>query len=299
MKTDIMDRNTNRKQVNSQGKPSVDGRGIRMGNRARKTNSGKTDLTKVAMLIGAAVLVFAVFAIINIVIGVRKIEVEGISLCTREEILEAAKISEGGGYFSYNTAKSEKAVKEQYPCVNEITVTRSFFGRVSVKVSEERALWYVESFGEFFALSEDLRVIKKEDQMRRFASLGLVRLDFPELKSAVLDKQIEIRDGGRDCSYVAELLENIVATEMYKAGRINQIEIKTKFEIFAVCDYKYKVCLGNTSDIDRKFLILENTLLDPRFVGEDTWEINVSDVGDAVVRKDYDLSFDYLKPGRP
>ena len=293
-----MDRNVKRKQADPQRKPSTDNRGARPNSHARKPDGSRVDWIRITLLIGAAMLVFAVFAIINIVIGVREIEVEGISLCTREEILETAKMSEGSGYFSYNTSKSEKAVKEQYPCVNEIVITRSFFGKVSVKVSEERALWYVESFGEYFALSEDLRVIKKEDRMQRFASLGLIRLDFPELKSAVLGKPVEIRDDGRDCAYVSELLEDIVETETYKTGRVNQIVIKTKFEIFAVCDYKYKVCLGNTADIDKKFLILENTLLDSRFAGEDTWEINVSDVGDAVVRKDYDLNFDYLKPDR-
>ena len=292
-----MEMNTNKRPIQEQKRPAPDRAADRMSRQAHKPDGGKGSWVRIALLMGALALVFAVFAIINVVIGVREIEVEGISLCTREEILEAAKMSEGSGYFSYNTSKSEKAVKEQYPCVNKITITHSFFGKVSVKVVEEKALWYVESFGEYFALSEDLRVIKKEDRKDNLASLGLIRIDFPELKSAVLGKKVEIRDEGRDCAYVTELLDDIVKTELYKAGRVNQIVIKTKFEIFAICDYKYKVCLGNTSDIDRKFLILENTLLDSRFLGEDTWEINVSDVGDAVVRKDYDLNFDYLKPG--
>jgi cell division septal protein FtsQ len=141
---------------------------------------------KLILAFSAIAFLFAVFAVINILIGVREIEVRGIELCTRDEILSIAGIKEESGYFSYNTSEAEQKIKEIYPCVTDIRISRSMFGKVTVSVTEEKAFWYVESYNEYFALSMDLRVIKSSEERNRFIECGLVRIDFPEVRSAVL-----------------------------------------------------------------------------------------------------------------
>ena len=241
-------------------------------------------------------VIFIVCMAVNISIGVREIVIEGNALCTRDEILGAAEIEEGSGYFSYNTSKAEKKVREQFYCVEEISISRSVFGRVTVKLTETDAHWYVESYGEYFALSDDLTVVKSDEKRDRFISCGLVRLSFPEIKSAVLGKTLEIRDGDRDTSYVGELLEDVQETELYKTGRIFEIKVKTKFEVFIVVDRRHFVTIGNCNDVEGKMRALSRTLSDDHFVGDGFWEINVSDAASPTARENAELDFSYLYP---
>ena len=230
---------------------------------------------KIVVALAAIALIFVACMVANIAIGVREIEVEGLRLCTREEILEAAGIEEGSGYFSYNASKAEKRIAELYPCVIDVNV---------------------ESYGEYFALSDELEVIKNSESRERFINCGLVRLDFPEIKSAVLGKPIEIRDGDRDCAYVSELLDDVSNTNIYKSGRLYQIQIKTKFEVFMVVDREYLVSIGNCTNVEGKLGLLEKALADARFDGNETWEIIVSDTSNPTARKNAELDFSYLYP---
>ena len=109
---------------------------------------------KVILCISALALVFIAFAVVNASIGIKEIEIEGEVLCTEEEILSIAGIETGKGYFSYNSSKAEEKVKELLPCVDRIHISRSFFGKVKIDLEEEKGYWYVESYGEYFALSK-------------------------------------------------------------------------------------------------------------------------------------------------
>ncbi len=250
----------------------------------------------VIISLSAIALVFAVCMIINISIGVREIEIEGADLCTEEEILSASGVAAGRGYFSYNTSRSEKNVQRLYPCVVEINISRSVFGKVKISITEEKALWYVESFDEYFALSEDLRVIKSSDSRDRFIAHGLVRLDFPEIKSLILGQVIEVRDDIRDTDYIPAFLEEVKKTDIYSSGRLDHIRFKNKFEVFMVVDCQYKVIFGNCKNVEKKMFGLKSVLAEERFSGEDKWEINVSDLGNIVTRIDHGLDFSYLLP---
>lgn len=265
----------------------------------KKTDSPWNKISPKLKIFAALMLVAVIFIVcmaVNISIGVREIELEGNVLCTREEILSTAGILEGSGYFSYNTSKAEKSVRERFYCIEEISISRSVFGKVSVKVTEIDADWYVESYGEYFALSDDLTVIKSDEKRDRFINAGLVRLTFPEIKSAVLGKKIEIKDENRDTAYVEKLLSDVEKTEIYLSGRIFEIKIKTKFEVFMVVDRRHLVSIGNCNDVDTKMNALARTLMDSHFAGDGLWEINVSEPTSPTARENAALDFAHLYP---
>ena len=251
---------------------------------------------KLILAFSAIALILIVSAAVNISIGVREVEIKGLELCTRDEILSVAGIEEGSGYFSYNTSKSEQRIKEAYPCVVDVRISRSMFGRVTVSVTEEAALWYIESYGEYFALSGELRVIKSSEERNWFIECGLVRLDFPEIRSAVLGKTVEIKDGDRDTSYVSELLSDVAETGLYKSGRLDQIKIKNKFDVYVVVDMRHLVSIGNCTDVEYKLGQVADVLGDNRFDWTKKSEILVSDPTSPTVRENSELDFSYLQP---
>lgn len=247
--------------------------------------------------IGGVLLALVICMIINIAIGVRSIEVNGADMSSAQEITEIAGIKEGSGYFSYNTAKSEENVLRLIPCIEEINIRRSVFGKVSIDVVEKNAYWYTSLFGEYFVLSDELEVIRKTETKKELISRGLVRIDFPEVKSAILGKTLEFTDDGRDCSFIFDFLSEIRESKLYKSGRLNQICIETKFEIFIVSDLKYKINVGRYSNVKLKLDRVETMLANEIFDNDQTWEINFVESKDEIApRQDPELNFDYLRP---
>jgi len=248
----------------------------------------------VVIAVGVVALAFAVCMLINILIGVRSIEVVGTNLSTDEEIASVAGISTGSGYFSYNTGRSENKVLENIHCISEIKISRSVFGKVKITVTEKKAVWYVEMYGEYYALSDSLEVIRSSDMRDTFINKGLVRLDLPEVKSAILGKTVEYADEDRDCSYIPEFLSDITDSQLYKDGRIDHVDIETKFNnIFVVCDMRYKVKLENHRSTQEKLESVESVIA--ALQSQVKCEINISNVNAPTVRENPELDFSYLE----
>lgn len=251
---------------------------------------------KIAVLTAVGVVAFAfiVCMLVNILIGVRSIEVVGNDLASADEIASVAGIETGSGYFSYNTGRSEKTVLQNIQCISEIKISRSVFGKVKITVTEKKALWYIEVYGEYYALSDSLEVIRHSDMRDGFIAKGLIRLDFPEVKSAILGKTVEYADEGRDCSFVPEFLANVTESQFYKDGRIDQVAMEDKFNIFIVCDMKYKIRLGKHQDTPTKLSSVETVIAN--LDGTSPYEIGASDVNNITAFEDPKLDFSYLKP---
>lgn len=247
--------------------------------------------------IGGVLLALIVCMVINMAIGVRSIEINGNDMSSATEITDIAGIKEGSGYFSYNTAKAEENVLRLIPCIEEIHISRSVFGKVNISVVEKEAYWYTALFGEYFVLSDKLEVIKKTDLKKELIERGLVRIDFPEVKSAILGKTIEFTDEDRDCSFIFEFLSEVRESELYKQGRLDQICIETKFEIFIVSDLKYKINVGRYSNVKLKLDRVETMLSNEIFEDDQKWEINFVESKDEIApRPAPELNFDHLKP---
>ena len=252
--------------------------------------------TVIIISLSAIAAVFVICFIVGYFIGVQSIEVTGADLASNDEIIEASGITEGSGYFSYNTSKIEESILEKLPCISEVEVKRTAFGKVSVAVKEKPAYWYTQLFGECYVLSEDLEVILITDNKAEIVARGLVRLDFPKVDSALLGRIIEISDEGRDCSFIGEFLSDIRESEIYKEGRLDGVFIETKFEIFAVCDLKYKIILGKYSSAKLKLDTARLAIADESFSGDGTWSLDVSSLPKVVTRQDNELDFSYLLP---
>lgn len=265
-------------------------------NAADKTKRRMSPKFTIFVAIGVVAAAFVVCMMINIIIGVRTIVIKGNDLASYDEITAVAGIEQGSGYFSYNTGKSENKVISEIHCISEINISRSVFGRVTIEVVEKKPCWYIELYGEYYALTEDLEVIRRADLRDDFIRRGLVRLDLPEILSAVLGKRLEYADGDRDCSFLPDFLSEVRGTKMFADGRIDQLKLETKFEIFVVCDLKYKINLGKYSGAALKLSSVEKAMEDKMFSESYTFEIDASDVGNITARVNDELNFSYLRP---
>lgn len=246
--------------------------------------------------IGAVILILVACAVVNMIIGVRTVEVVGSDLSTREEIISIAGIKEGSGYFSYNTRKSENKVLENIPCVEEINITRSIFGKVKITVVEKKAFWYVQIFNEYYALADDLEVIRRSEDFKEFCDRGLVRIDFPKIESFILGLPLEFSDEDRDCSFIWDFLSEIKDSQLYQERRLYQICIKNKFEIFIVSDLKYEINIGKYSSAKLKLDTVREVLSSEKLNDGNKWEITVMDDLKVVPRIENDLDFSHLAP---
>lgn len=263
---------------------------------ARRGQAPKKDFNHLYLYVAIGFVLFSlgICAVVNMIIGVRTIEVIGADLSTPEEIISIAGIKEGSGYFSYNTRKSEENVLKNIPCIEEINITRSIFGKVRITVVEKKAFWYVQIFNEYYALADDLEVIRRAEVFKDFTDKGLVRIDFPKVESFVLGLPIEFSDEGRDCSFIWDFLSEIKESQLYQNGRLDQIRIKNKFEIFIVSDLKYEINIGKYSSAKLKLDTVREVLSSEKLNDGNKWEITVMDDLKIIPRIENNLDFGYL-----
>lgn len=212
------------------------------------------------------------FTLSRLVIG--DVRVEGSSAYTADELLAAGGLSIGDRLpiFSVNTA--EKTILDNMPYIKSCNISVKIPGTVIIEVKDEIPVAYTEMFGEYYALSVDLKVLERADSKNNFSELLYVKLPFAKL--AVVGEQIQISEK-EDGEYIKTFLSLLSESDLY--GRIDIVYFDEKFDIVASVDDKYRVLFGSPFDMKLKMatvskIIEENSeicqtngIVDVRVVG--------------------------------
>ena len=118
---------------------------------------------------------------------VRTIEVAGTTRYSAQQVIVVSGISEGDSLFS---SPDLSVLHDRLPYIKSAKISRKLPYTITITVSEDSAGYYCELYGEYFALSEDLRVLERADSDEGFVSDGYVRLELPAIDSAVVGGRI-------------------------------------------------------------------------------------------------------------
>ena len=149
----------------------------------------------ISYILLAIVLCF-VFVVIcmALFLKIEKIEVSGNNRYTKEQIIEASGISVGQNLYAINKKTARAYITTEYPYINEVTIRRHLPSTLNFKINEEKPRYYTEICGEFFVLSESLRVLERTAECPQTEESKLVRLLMSDLKTAVVGEEIEFDD---------------------------------------------------------------------------------------------------------
>ncbi len=203
----------------------------------------------IACLVIALVLILlyplARFAMSQLVIS--EVVIKGNGIYTEEELLKASGFGIGDGLPIFSTEDAEVRILSKMPYVKSCKVAVELPNILTVEVEEEKAVVCTELFGEYYALTSDMKVLQRDDTLESFADLLYIELPFA--KRAVVGEKLIFEDGEKG-NYIVNFLELISKSEL--DGRVGKVYFDKKFDIVASVDGKFRVLFGSPSDMEMK-----------------------------------------------
>ena len=219
----------------------------------------------------AVSLIFMV-ACVALFFNIENIEVEGSSAYDREFILLSSGLVISENLYSIDKAAIERAIIKNCPYIKSVKVDRRIPTTVALVIEEETAAYYFEFFGEYFALSADLRVLERTldiaDLMVRYPEI--IRINTQEINYAVAGERLVFQ---KDTyfSYAREMLSTLLGSDI--GGKITLVDFTDKFNIYVNYEDRFKIELGDINNIDLKVRIASKIL--DNFEKNDIGVINV------------------------
>lgn len=220
--------------------------------RLRSKNKSKQLRRRVFYLLTALVL-SAAFLIIcaSLFLRIHQVNITGSELYDDAEILETSGVETMQNLYAINKREIESAIITSYPYIKNVTVTRQLPTTLSLCIEEDKPAYYVEIAGEYFILSDSLRVLElcADEAEAKSRSEDIRRLVAPQIIYAVVGQYVRF-SGDTMFSYTSSMLETLAGTTLY--NKVGTIDISDKFSITLRYDNRFDVMLGNNRDIRAK-----------------------------------------------
>lgn len=221
-------------------------------------------IDKIKILFVLMIAVMSVLTAVTLVtyicsfLPVKKISVYGMTYYEQSDVIGRSGIKHGDKLYSINKKEAEELILENCPYVNEVKVKRAFPNKVIIVVDERIPKWYVELSGNRYILDDTLMVIEETMAIDGFGAKDVPQLVLPNVRSLMLGKQPEF---GKDEQELKRSLELIY--EMGNSSlkyRMTLVDIESRFDINIEIDGKYKVYMGDESNIAEKLLVVGEIL---------------------------------------
>ena len=227
------------------------------------------------LLIILVLFVLMLLAIYKLVFVVKKIEIVGNDMYTIEELLGASGIGEGINLYSFRASSVEKSITLNCPYVKSVEVDRTMPGDVKITVVEDKAQFYVDVFGEYKILSDNLRVLETVVDKTKIPQ-GLIKLKLPQIKYSVTGRVLVFANERLDRG-IRDVLEGVSASPL--ADRTTLVDLRDQFDITVVCDGQFKLILGDDGNLLYKLKTASKVLEDDMFKTDNKVRIDLTTEG--------------------
>ncbi len=202
----------------------------------------------ISFLIICAALVFGM----SVFFRVSGIEVEGNSIYTKEEIIEASGIEEGDNLFFINRFTAISRIFSKLPYVETAVINRSLPNKLVIIVNESRAIAWVSAEDGAWAIDRNCKLLSKvtADEQRRLIRIDGLTPIAPEAGQIIAPGEAESPKIG----YLSAILTQIDTLNL--RDRITYIDISGISN--PLFDYlrRFTVKLGANENVEYKFQCL-------------------------------------------
>ncbi len=248
-----------------------------------------TDKNKIILIAVTAVMcliaLITLFWYICSFLPVTRFELSGVTQYDKAEIIEQSGISAGDKLYSVSTKQAEKRLLENCFYLEEVYVEREFPNKIVIRAVEKVAQWYVEVSGNYYSLDGSLTVIDETVSKEKFIGMGVPQLVLPEIRSMILG---ELPEFGKDEAELKRALELVYTVQRTTIKpRLTLVDMESRFDVNIEVDGKYRVYMGDMSDIEEKLAAVQEILKSDKLKGFAGAEIDASNPATVSVKPIY------------
>ena len=202
-------------------------------------------------VIVALVLAGVFYAAIKIFFSVDSIIVNGSSVYSYGEIVDACGYSKGDILFAVSENNIRKNIINKLPFVYSVEVEKEYPNTLIINVSDEKESFYFEYDNRFFVLTSGLKVLAVfEDENRLLDTYGdIVYVKIDDIKQVITTKEVVFFDS-ESHRRSAKVLSAILQSEIY--SHLDYADICDLYDVRFMYDGRIEIVFGSHIDIDKK-----------------------------------------------
>lgn len=232
----------------------------------RKKKARGALFAPLAFLIICATLVFAM----SVFFRVSRISVTGNALYSEEEITTAAGIEKGDNLFFINRFTAIARIRARLPYIEEVTIERALPNRVTITVSESKAIAYVTAETGCWVIDRGCKLLT---QATPEEMASLIRVDGITPIAPSVGDQVAAGDADAPkVTYLSQILDQIQQRGM--EGDVTYIDVSTSANPSFDYLQRFTVKLGSMENTEYKFGILLSAV--SQLTAGDTGTIDLS-----------------------
>lgn len=234
-------------------------------------------LLKLLLGVICACLLWGVLSWLISAVPLRRVQVEGLTRYSQEEVLVSAGLSTCRHLSEVDRAEIRQSLTSFYPYIASVRVRYVFPFGIRLDIVEESPQYYTCIAEDYFALSADLKILERATSDRRFREAGLRKITLTGIRSAMVG-QVLTYDG----DYLTQVLQEIDESEL--GARVTDVQLGDRYHLSVICDGGTTLFLGDITAIDTKLQIALH-MLDDAVVPEGYCAmLDVSDIKKTSIR---------------
>ncbi len=193
-----------------------------------------------------AVLALAVFICVRIFVKIEKVEAEGLSSYTKEEVILASELQSGMRLYGMDEDDLNEKLKAKFPMIESVSIDRRGFSDLILVVKEKTPAYYCVSDGVYLYLSQDFTVLKHSYVLEQNPPC---ELQLPQITSAIPGEKLVFADH-QDYTWMLTFCEKIRSFSF--ASHITFLDLSNRFSLSATYDTHLILQFGNRFNLDKK-----------------------------------------------
>ena len=204
---------------------------------------------------------------------IENVEVYGTERYSEKQITDAGGTSIGMNMYAINKKKAAKAITEKYNYVGKVTIRRKLPSTLVYYITEEKAKYYTEICGEYFKLTDDMKVLEKTKDFSEIDINDTILLKTPKISFCLVGEAL-VFESELTYEYINTFIKGLEENEF--SSHLTEIDISNKYNIYVSCENRFRIYLGDSSEIGTK-LTFAKTMIDT-FPIDQKGEVDAHDV---------------------
>lgn len=241
------------------------------------------------LITGGAVLFLVGFLLYSYVLVVENINVVGTDRYSAEDLISESGLMPGDKLLSLSidAGAIEERIIDRFPYIKSVKLRRSLPDTMTLVVTEEVPVFVSEVYGEYYLLTEEMRVLERSPELPEG---DYIKLKLPEEEiRTVRDGHVLEMDG--NMLDVVLRAAKAVSSETMREGT-SVLDVRDRFNILISYGGRFRLELGTVNDIDIKLSLAFEIMKSEKFAGGNKGTIYLDDVNRASAIIDNELDLD-------
>ena len=202
-----------------------------------------------------AAVLFSVF------FKIKHITVSGSTIYDDWRIIEASGITVGNNAYAVSRAAAEKRITEKFPYVSSVSLSHPSPSTLELSITEDSAEYFFVIDGEYFILSDSLRVLEiiSDSDIMQTRHADLLEISVSGVSKAVVGSRLEFVSSIY-YDYAVRTLR--IFAECSMAPHITLVNCSSKFDVYFIYDGRFRIEVGDTDDLQMKLTFADSVIKD-------------------------------------